>query len=419
MLTFAQAARISKDPLLAAIFKSAYTVDKLFAMLPSAQVQGRGLVYAREAAQIAASFISAGGAITPSEQSFREVAARLRTIAASAQIPGPVARNMNSSLDQTAVQLAAIGRAMARKLQAAIWTGSYPSVSFSLAGVALVSAGPYLRAGTGSIKCRVDSGNKYLSFRGAEDVSYGNESVNVASGDPSGVVLTSADGTQSVTVSVTSASLPAATAVADVTITSTTHEFDGLVRCVTNTTTGPSTNGDAISFSLLRQLLDAIDPAASNVVLVAHPRTIRSIKALMDGTGGITPNMVSLRNYGIDESVLAFEGVPILPCGLLPVTETKGSSSTCTSVYALSLAPATGVPSDAPFKATGVALLHGAGSSIVGDDGPTMGVSIIRDEQPRDGDGKLLDAVEVAVVGDFAVAVYSETSAARLYGITN
>lgn len=418
MLTFAQAARLTSDPLLGAIFKSAFTVDKLFAMLPAAQVQGKGLLYAREGTQITANFIAPGGPIAPAEQTFKEVSARLQTIAASAQIPGPVARNMGRDFDQAAVQLAAVGRALARKLQAAIWTGSFPTVTFTLAGCALSSSGPYLRAGTGALKCRVDGTAKYLSFRGPEDVTYGAEGGDCASGNPT-VTLTSADGTQSLTIAVTSASLPAASTIADVTVTSSGNGFDGLVRCVTNTTTGTGTNGDAISFSLLRQLLDQIDPAAQNVVIVAHPRTIRSIKTLYDGLGGIVPNMVSLKNYGLDEQVLGFEGVPILPCNLLPTNETKGSTTTCASVYALALAPATGAPSTAPFRANGVALLHGAGQSIDTDDGPTMGVTIVRDEQPRDGDGKLLDAVEVAVMGDYAVAVYAETSAARLYGITN
>jgi len=421
MLTFAQAARISKDPLLAAVFKSAFTVDKFFAMLPAAEVAGRGLVYSREGTQISAGFIDAGGSLTATQQTFKEVAARLRTLGVSVELAGPVARNMNANLDQVAVQLAAAGRAFARKLQEKIWTGTFASVSFTLGGVALATggAGPYLREGTGSIKCRVSGSNKYLSFRGAEDVTYGDESVDVASGNPT-VTLTSADGTQSITVNVTSASLPASTTVADVTVSSSSYEFDGIVKACTNTTTGSTASGDAISFALLRQLLDAVDTSAGQVVLVANPRTIRSIKTLYDASGGITPNMVSLRNYGIDEQVLAFEGYPILPCQYISTAETKGATSTCTSVYAVSLAPATGAPSTAPFRANGVALLHGAGGqSVTGDDGPSMGVTIKRDDMPRDGDGKLKDSGEVALLGDYAVAVYSEKAVGRLYGITN
>ncbi len=415
MLTWEQASRMSKDNLLTAIFKSAFKVDDLFAVMPFTRVNGKALVYSREGSQIAAAFIADGGAITESAQAVYPVTATLRTIAASAQLPGKVARNLNDNLDQVQVQMAALGRALARQLKTALVTGVYPSLTFTMAGVTLNTAGPYLKPGTASLEW--DVSEHALRFRAAGDPSFGSW-VSMGTSDVT-KTITSGDNVQYITVDYVHGSHEVADALVNVAVASSTNAFDGLRAVVTNTLTGTTANGDAISFDLLRQLVDAVDPAAGQLVICAPTRTLRAVKALYDAKGGTTPMEMALQNYGLNKPYLTFDGVPILRNEYLPIDEKKGITATCTSLYCLALTEPTGAPSTAPFKAAGVCGLYGAGDQRETDEGVTMGVSVVVDPQPRDGDGKLMDAVEVAVLGDYALASYSEKSSARLYGITN
>ena len=427
MLTFEQAARLSNDPVFGAIFKSTFAVDKLFNLLPWARVNGKGHTYVREGAQVAADFITSGGAITPSEQVTNRVTANLRTIAASAQLPRDVVLNLSDNWDQAEVQVQSLARGLARELKRAIVAGTYPTVTETSykgtalhAGITAYAGGPYLKAGLASLYLTyVGLESVTLKFRAPGDVAYGTA---VACTTDTTVTLTSADGVQSIVVTTDISELD--DDVADdfsvLTVSSSTHEFDGLASVVTNTVTGATAAGDAISFALLRYLVDAVDPDAGQRVMIMPPRTIRALKTLGDALGGNTIEMIALENYGIMGGTLAFEGVPILRNDYLPITEVKGGSgSTTGSVYCLSLAPASGSTSAAPFQAAGICGLYGAGAGRDTDEGPTMGVSVVVDETPRDGDGKLLDAVEVAVRGDFALANYGPKCSARLYGITN
>jgi hypothetical protein len=147
---------------------------------------------------------------------------------------------------------------------------------------------------------------------------------------------------------------------------------------------------------------------------------MRSYKALLDALGGTHAAQIEMANYGIGP-VPAFEGeIPMLVCDYLPITETQGTTvSTCASLYVLSLAEPTGASSDAPFKAAGICGLYSAGVQADTAAGPTMGLNYVVDKTPRDTNGLLLDAAEVAVMGDFALASYSTKASCRLLGITN
>lgn len=417
MLTWKQASEQSRSELLAAVMKSTFSTDKLFEAMSWAQSSGKTHSYLRERALPTAGFIAPGGAITPTATTLKPVSTTLQTIACSAQIPGSANRNLNNLLSQYEVQLNGLGRSFSRLLRQSLFTGDYPTVAFTLAGVLLDSAGPYLQPGVGSIRQVNGAGTIKLQFRAPGDTDYGDLSIDVDAGNPT-VTLTSADGTQYITVDVTSGGLGVASVVVDCTVSSTTYAFDGFARTVTNTVTGPTGTGDDISFDLLRYLIDAVDPSAGNVVLVANPRTVRNIRTLLDAKVTDPVKLCDPR-YGITGPVLQFDGYPILPNEYIALTESKGGgAATYSSVYALALAPSGNGVSTALEKAAGVVGLHGSGSGFQAEDVTTMGVTVIVDREPRDGDGKLLDAVEIAMVGDYSVAVYSEKACGRLYAIT-
>jgi hypothetical protein len=431
MLTFAQAARMSNDPVLGAIFKGAFTKDKLLSVIPWARVQGKGHTYLREGTQITAAHIGSGGAITAAAQTVLRVTANLQTIAASAQIPGDVLRSLNDNFDQAQVQIAALSGALARKLRSSLVIGSYPTVTLTRAGlisggtsglttgITAYRGGPYLKPGVGSILLAYVGGSSVtLAFRAATDITYGTA---VACTSDTTLTLTSSDGIQSIDVDTDISVLDDATGgeVGDLTISSSSNEFDGLKAVVTNTVS-MGTNGAVLSLAKMREAVDAVDPEAGQKVIALHSRTMRSYKALLDALGGTHAAQIELQNYGIGP-VPAFEGeIPMLVCDYLPITETQGTTSgSCASLYVLSLAEPTGATSDAPFKAAGICGLYSSGVQADTAAGPTMGLNYVVDKTPRDGNGLLLDAAEVAVMGDFALASYSTKASCRLLGITN
>ena len=426
MLTFAQAARMSNDPVFGAIFKGAFTKDKLLSVIPWARVQGKGHTYLREGPQVSANFIGSGGAITPAAQTVLRVTANLQTIGASAQIPGDVLRSLSDNFDQAQVQIAALSGALSRKLRTALVTGSYPTVTLAtykgtalLQGITAYTGGAYLKPGVGSIYLTyVGALSVTLKFRAVGDIAYGTAIAVTADGN---YTLTSADGVQFIVCTCVVAELDddVANDFGDLTITSSSNEFDGLKQIVTNSVS-MGTNGAALSLAKIREAVDAVDPEAGQRVIALPSRVMRSYKALLDALGGTRADQIEMPNYGIGLVPQFEDGIPMLVCDYLPITETQGTTSgSCASLYVLSLAEPTGATSDAPFKAAGICGLYSSGVLADTAAGPTMGLNYVVDKTPRDGNGLLLDAGEVAVMGDFALASYSTKASCRLLGITN
>lgn len=90
-----------------------------------------------------------------------------------------------------------------------------------------------------------------------------------------------------------------------------------------------STDGDAISFTLLRTLRDNMKLGMS--AYVVSYRTYRSIEALMDAAGGARYTDFG-GGYG---PVLMFDGYPVIPDDAVVINETQGSTTTCTRVHAV------------------------------------------------------------------------------------
>jgi hypothetical protein len=111
-------------------------------------------------------------------------------------------------------------------------------------------------------------------------------------------------------------------------------DFTGMLGLVSaGQTLTAGTNGDALSFDILDQLLDQVTDKDGEVdFIIMASRTIRSYFALLRGLGGAAVNEVMTLPSG--KTVPMYRGVPIFRNDWMPTNQTKGTSTTCTSIIA-------------------------------------------------------------------------------------
>jgi len=102
---------------------------------------------------------------------------------------------------------------------------------------------------------------------------------------------------------------------------------------ITQDTGGVTTNGGALSFAKLDELLDLIVDKDGQVDwLMVHQRTRRSYLALLRALGGTSPGDIYEMASG--RKVPAYRGVPMFRNDWIPITQTTGSLTTGTTVFA-------------------------------------------------------------------------------------
>ena len=93
------------------------------------------------------------------------------------------------------------------------------------------------------------------------------------------------------------------------------------------------TNGGALSFAFMDELLDLVVDKDGNVdYITMHSRTIRSYKALVRALGGVTADDVYEMPSG--DKIIAYSGVPIFRNDYLTINQVKGSGSAQTTIFA-------------------------------------------------------------------------------------
>lgn len=98
-------------------------------------------------------------------------------------------------------------------------------------------------------------------------------------------------------------------------------------------TAGVTTNGGALSFAKMDELLDLVTDKDGQVdYIMAHGRTIRSYLALLRALGGTTPGDVYTMPSG--KTVPAYRGIPIFRNDWLPINQTQGSLTNGTTMFA-------------------------------------------------------------------------------------
>lgn len=110
--------------------------------------------------------------------------------------------------------------------------------------------------------------------------------------------------------------------------------FNGLITlCAAGQKVNTGTNGGALSFAFLDELLDLVTDKDGEVDYIAmNARTLRSYKALLRALGGASINEVVEMPSGA--TVPAYNQVPIFRNDYIPTNQTKGTSSSTTMVFA-------------------------------------------------------------------------------------
>ncbi len=96
---------------------------------------------------------------------------------------------------------------------------------------------------------------------------------------------------------------------------------------------GVTTNGGPLSFSQLDALIDLVTDKDGQVdYLMMNSRTRRAYLALLRALGGTTPGDVYVMADG--RTLPAYRGIPIFRNDWIPINQTVGSSTNCTTVFA-------------------------------------------------------------------------------------
>jgi hypothetical protein len=177
-------------------------------------------------------------------------------------------------------------------------------------------------------------------------------------------------------------------------------QFDGL-RVLVNggQRISMGANGGSLTLAALDQLIDTCSPRPD--LLVMTHRSRRKLAALMRAAGSV---LETRAEFGTPISLYA--GIPIAISNHITDTLTKGTSTDCSEIYAVSLQPGTGV----------VGLQGETGSETI--ERPDVGTLTLPGPQVIDlGPSETVDARRYRVRWYAALALYSTRAAACLDGV--
>lgn len=99
-------------------------------------------------------------------------------------------------------------------------------------------------------------------------------------------------------------------------------------------TAGVTTNGGPLTFELLDALIDKVTDKNGLVdYIMMNPRTVRKLMSLYRSLGGA--GIMETANLSDGSTpILAYRGIPVFPNANIPVNQTVGSSTTCTTIIA-------------------------------------------------------------------------------------
>lgn len=167
--------------------------------------------------------------------------------------------------------------------------------------------------------------------------------------------------------------------------------FDGIAKLVdAGQIITAGANGNALTMSMLDELLDAVPNGAD--VIVMRRGTLRAYRALLRATSGTDAVMQMMENFG--RPMLTHNGVPIIVNDFLAGDEVQGSATNTASVYAVRLNELDG--------------LHG----LYGGDSAGMVVENIGTVQNK-------DAIRIRLKWYVSLALKSTKSLAAIRGVTN
>lgn len=330
------------QPFEAGVAETIVTTDQLVGFLPFVQTSSDVYRYTREKALPGFGWTAAGATFTPDAAAKNaEVTAFLRAAGGDMEFNNLSGLAGGGSGNVLAKGTVAASKAIARLIGNAIINGAeaftytLDSTATTLAAtVTAVVPGPNhdLRFPNGAI--RYTHVGTTFAYRAPGDAVFGAEVVcpistttRVYSDNPDlyvditrNAVAIGADATGAVVLSGGSA------------------QMDGLIALSpTSQQVTTATNGESLTFTLLDKLLQKNKDSGAQKVLLLSERTFISFQALMRTAGGVT--MTELQG----RQVPSYGGNPVLQSGWIPTTQTKGTASTCSTAWCLTLGAENGL----------------------------------------------------------------------------
>jgi hypothetical protein len=335
-LALMEAAKLSRDPLTRGVLSAIATSDEMVSQIPFEPMAGKATSYNREKALPTVEFVENDDTITASTATFDTVTVPLRSIVSDFDLDEFDLEQQSDENDQMAVQLEKKLKALGRTIGTKMITGGYvtsTTVLPAFGGVTVTTVGPNQdtsRMGPASLQ--TDGATDNLSYRGPGDVAYG-AVVNIT-GD--GVyTLYSSNPNKFVVLTIVALSLPATATQSQLTYVSTTKEWDGLLKLIPTTHAqalgNTVTDGSALTFALMDMAIASKIKTKDNLFWIGNAQMKTALLGLLRGLGGTTPEMVQLP--GMSRPVPAYQGIPFLQNDNIPNTESKGGSSTLTSLF--------------------------------------------------------------------------------------
>lgn len=347
MPTLVDAAKLSQNPFMVANFKSIATSDELFSLLEFVPKGGESFSYTREKSIGSFGFLADNntGDIPESTGTDELVTVPKRQAGADYYVDHFDIANQSGSINpldrQTIKKFKVAGRTLADKFINGRNTGGFSIQAFQSGPyVDAVTAGPWMdsgRHGPGDIKY-THSGT-FVQFRAPGDVTYG-PAVAAAS---DGSYLLLSDNPNKwiyVTLDVSDAT---ADAVRQLLFTSSSNEFDGLNVLISTGQTRSSVGaaGDQPSFAILDELIHSVkEKTVGKMAFTMHSTLIQRYESLMRAAGWGIPSM---KLPGSGAEVPMYKGYPLLGNDWITKTESKGGTSTLSSIYFANFAPEVGV----------------------------------------------------------------------------
>lgn len=344
-LNLLEAAKVSRNPLMRGVLQAIATTDELISQIPMVPKGGESFVYDREKALPSVEYVSpTHSSIAESSATFDKVTVPMRMIVSDVDVYLFTMDQMQDENQQMGIQVEKKLKALGRQLGSDLIAGSYATsvtLSPTITGVASPAVNAWQdsdRHGPGSV--RFIQATPSLEYRAPGDRTYG-PAVTVSSNGT--YTLKSDNPSRTLTVVVTTASLPGANTEVVVYIASTSNKFDGVQQFVPSAQTidSTATDGDPLSFDVLDQLIDEKVKERANRFFIMNAAMKRKYFSLVRALGGANPEHIQLD--GLNRPVPVYRSIPILQNDWIPSTEAKGAATTLSSVYLANLAPEEGL----------------------------------------------------------------------------
>jgi len=179
--------------------------------------------------------------------------------------------------------------------------------------------------------------------------------------------------------------------------TGASNQFNGLINlCTAGQTVNTGVNGGPLSFTFLDELMDLVVDKDGDVdYFTMNARTIRSFMVLLRALGGASISDTVTLPSGA--TVPAYRSVPIFRNDYVPITQTKGSGSNQTTIFAGTF--------DDGSRSTGIAGLTAS---------QMMGINVVEVGEAEDRDESI-----TRVKWYSGLALFSELGLACADGITD